>query len=459
MAWLSDSWQPRSSCALHCTSPSSLARASLRHPGPVVRASQRHSAGPAAIEGVAGALVAGCLVLGRRRSLHLRFMGRSAAPELPDEALLARARDHVARARRVVVLTGAGISTDSGVPDFRGPSGVWTKDPSMQRLVDLDAWLNEPDIRVKGWQWLKSWRLDELVPNPGHEAVVELHKQGKLQLCVTQNTEGLQEQAGLPAGSLVTIHGSRRHVNCMRRRMDEWLDFSSMPRLEKVEDGHCDFWCYSHDLLKRVDGGETDPRCPKCGSILKTANISFGQSLVPRDIRRAEVAAKQCDVLLTVGSTLSVYPVANMVPISKAAGAKVIILNAEATALDELADVVLRGSISQVLPLLVGSVLRKLTDDPKTAPELFNLGLVRTSGVFGAFGEHGTSALSKPDLALGVLGQDRLSLDLGELRALAFLAANLFRGNDGAMRRMAAEVLGSGPCLHGCEVFPFTAGR
>lgn len=281
-------------------------------------------------------------------------MGRSAATDLSDpEALLEQAQGHVARARRVVVLTGAGISTDSGVPDFRGPSGVWTKDPSMQRLVDLDAWLNEPDIRVKGWQWLKSWRLDELVPNPGHEAVVELHKQGKLQLCVTQNTEGLQELAGLPAEALVTIHGSRRHVNCMRRRMDEWLDFSSMPRPEKVE-GYCDFWCYSHDLLQRVDGGETDPRCPKCGSILKTANISFGQSLVPGDIRRAEAAAKQCDVLLAVGSTLSVYPVANMVPISKAAGAKVIILNAEATALDELADVVLRGSISQILPQLVG---------------------------------------------------------------------------------------------------------
>jgi len=146
MVWLRDSWPPRSRCALHCTSRSSLARASLRYPGPVV-APQRHSAVPVAIEGVASALVAGCLVW-RRRSLHLRFMGLSATPELPDEALLAQARDHVARARRVVVLTGAGISTDSGVPDFRGPSGVWTKDPSMQRLVDLDAWLNEPDIRV-----------------------------------------------------------------------------------------------------------------------------------------------------------------------------------------------------------------------------------------------------------------------------------------------------------------------
>ncbi|CAE7224886.1 EFHC1 [Symbiodinium natans] len=353
------------------------------------------------------AFVAGFLKIGRspsrsRESRSRKSRSRSASPLAsdadPPEALQ-QARRWLAGAQRVAVLTGAGISTDSGVPDFRGPSGVWTKDPSMQRLVDLDAWMNEPEIRVKGWRWLKSWRLDELAPNPGHEAVVELHRQGKLLLCVTQNTEGLQERAGLPANVLVTIHGSRRHVNCMRRRMDRWLDFSSAPCASEMSEKECDFWCYSSDLLQRVNAGEPDPCCPKCGSILKTANISFGQSLVPGDIRRAEVAAQECDVLLAVGSTLSVYPVANMVPISKRAGAKVIIVNAEATALDELADVILRGSISHLLPQLV---LRKLTDDTKTAPELFNLGL--------------------PDLALGVLGQDRL-------------------GNDGTMRRMAAEVL------------------
>ncbi|CAE7450826.1 cobB2, partial [Symbiodinium pilosum] len=106
----------------------------------------------------------------------------------------------------------------------------------------------------------------------------------------------------------------------MRRSMEHWLDFSSAPSLEKTQAGECDFWCYYSELLERVDAGESDPRCPKCGSILKTANISFGQSLVSRDILRAEAAAKGCDVLLAVGSTLSVYPVANMVPIAKAAG-------------------------------------------------------------------------------------------------------------------------------------------
>jgi len=278
--------------------------------------------------------------------------GRGAA-SAPAEPMFDEARDWIRRARTVAVLSGAGISTDSGVPDFRGPSGVWTRDPSMQRLVDLDAWLTDEGVRIKGWQWLKSWNLDALRPNPGHEAIVELHRQGKLELCVTQNTEGLQERAGLPDSKLVTIHGSRRHVNCMRRSMQRWLDFSRPPAL--AAGGECDFWCFSGEVLRRVEEGEVDPRCPSCGGILKTANISFGQSLVPGDIVRAEAAAQACEVLLAVGSTLSVYPVAGMVPIAKEAGAKVVIVNGEATAMDHLADAVLRGSLSDLLPQLVGS--------------------------------------------------------------------------------------------------------
>lgn len=278
---------------------------------------------------------------------------RRASAAATDTDAFALAMSFVQEAGRVTVLTGAGVSTDSGVPDFRGPSGVWTKDPSMQRLVDLDAWMAEPEIREKGWRWLQSWDLDALVPNAGHHAIVDLYKQGKLTLCVTQNTEGLQELAGLPSTALVTIHGSRRHVNCMRRSMEAWLDFGEEPGM-RGSGGDCDFWCLSSELLQRVAAGDPDPRCPQCGSILKTANISFGQSLVGADIQRALEAAMACDLLLAVGSTLSVYPVANMVPLAKRAGAKVVILNGEETAMDELADVVVRGSISEALPALVG---------------------------------------------------------------------------------------------------------
>lgn len=275
------------------------------------------------------------------------------------------ARRFMNESKNIVVLSGAGLSTDSGVPDFRGPKGVWTQDPSMQRLVDLDAWLSDVDVRVKGWQWLSTWRLGELKPNPGHEAVVDLAQQGKLLLCVTQNTDGLQELAGLPTDCLVTIHGSRRHVNCMGRSGEAWLDFASKPDAPaKFAEATsvqrpCNFWCYSDEVLKRVEAGDRDPRCPSCGFIMKTANISFGQSLVQADIARSLEAAQSCDLLLAVGSTLSVYPVAHMVPEAKAAGAKIVIVNGEETAMDSLADVVLRGSISSILPHItrVGSRL------------------------------------------------------------------------------------------------------
>lgn len=282
-----------------------------------------------------------------------------AAADATSSGSLTEVRQWLHHASRVVVLSGAGISTDSGVPDFRGPAGVWTRDPSMQRLVDLDAWLGDRAVRAKGWQWLSTWSLDELLPNKGHQAIVELHRQGKLLLCVTQNTEGLHERAGLPADRLVTIHGSRRHVNCMGRNQDHWLDFSQKPTTPEepasVSDvrSDCDFWCYSKEVLQRVEDGDDDPRCPVCGFILKTANISFGQSLVQADIQRAMVAAKQCDLLLVVGTQLSVYPVADMVPIAKIAGARVVIVNAEPTAMDHLADVTIQGSISVVLPELI----------------------------------------------------------------------------------------------------------
>ena len=263
---------------------------------------------------------------------------------------MARVAGWVREASRVAVLTGAGISTDSGVPDFRGPNGVWTSDPSKARLVELGPWVAEPELRVEGWEWLRSWRLGELEPNTGHAAIASLHQQEKLLLCVTQNTDGLHEAAGLPPERLVQIHGSRRHINCLNRHSESWLDFTGpagslldqpskqaramaeVPSLSpgSLLRGSCDFWCSSEHLLERVAAGEADPRCPSCGCILKTANISFGQGLVQRDISAAMAAAEGCDLLLALGSQLSVGPINMMVPAAKRAGARVVIVNAEA---------------------------------------------------------------------------------------------------------------------------------
>lgn len=279
------------------------------------------------------------------------------ASELAEDAsdALAYARHLMSKSKRILVFSGAGISTDSGIPDFRGPKGVWTRDPSHRRLVDVRALISDEDVRVQGWQWLSSQRLGEYKPNRGHEAVAGLAHHGKLLLCVTQNTDGLQELAGLPKDLLVTIHGSRRHVNCMGRSGEAWLDFASKPETpSKFADSSdvrrpCNYWCHTEELLKRVEAGEKDPRCPCCGFIMKTADISFGQSLVQADITRSLKAAQSCDLVLAIGTKMSVYPIANMVPEAKAAGARIVIVNGEETAMDSLADVVLRGSISSIL--------------------------------------------------------------------------------------------------------------
>jgi NAD-dependent deacetylase len=239
--------------------------------------------------------------------------------------------------------------------------------------------VSEPSLRVEGWEWLRSWKLGELQPNAGHAAVAELHRQNKLLLCVTQNTDGLHAAAGLPLTSLIQIHGSRRHVNCLRRHQNEWLDFVSVaegkwPRRQQqveavpkgpykgVDDistsallsGGCDFWCSSSAVLDRLADGEADPRCPRCGCILKTANISFGQQLVGSDIERAISAAVECDLLLAVGSQLSVGPVNMMLPTARRAGnRRVVVINNEPTAMDDVATVVLRGQLGDILPRLV----------------------------------------------------------------------------------------------------------
>lgn len=233
---------------------------------------------------------------------------------------------------RVTVLTGAGISTDSGIPDFRGPNGVWTRNPAAERASTLSAYLGEPEVRRAAWQARLHSPAWSARPNAGHLAVVELERRGLLHTLVTQNTDGLHLAAGTSEDRLVEIHGCARRVVC-------WDCGEKAPMARALE---------------RVRDGEDDPPCRSCGGILKSDAILFEQSLVPEDLARAERAASACELLLAVGTTLAVYPAAGMVPIAKRAGARVVIVNGEPTEMDHVADGVLRGPIGELLPAVVG---------------------------------------------------------------------------------------------------------
>ncbi len=250
-----------------------------------------------------------------------------------NEEALETIRTWIGEAQRIVVLTGAGISTDSGIPDFRGPKGVWTKNPGAEKTATLQHYIGDPEVRRRTWQnRLESpaWRAE---PNDGHRALVELERRGKLHTLITQNVDGLHHKAGTSAEIVVEIHGNVREVTC--------LDCGERAPMERA--------------LDRVRGGEDDPACGTCGGILKSATISFGQGLVAEDLLRSEHAARSCDLMIAIGTTLGVFPVAGVVPAAKDSGARVVILNAEPTEMDGLADAVLRGPIGALLPRLVAA--------------------------------------------------------------------------------------------------------
>jgi len=248
----------------------------------------------------------------------------------PEEALAA-ARGFLRDARRVVALTGAGISTESGIPDFRGPQGVWTKNPEAEKMATLSHYVADPELRRRAWRARLESATWNARPNEGHRALVELERSGKLETLITQNVDGLHQIAGSSPERVVEIHGTMREVAC--------LDCGDRAPMERA--------------LERVQAGEEDPACGSCGGILKSATISFGQDLVAEDLRRAQRAALSCDLLLAIGSTLSVYPVAAVVPLAHDAGARIVIVNAEPTAMDDLADAILRGPIGDLLPRLL----------------------------------------------------------------------------------------------------------
>jgi NAD-dependent deacetylase len=237
----------------------------------------------------------------------------------------------VAAAERVTVLTGAGISTESGIPDFRGPEGVWTKNPGAAAMSTFETYLVDPDVRRRAWQGRRDHPAWTAEPNAGHRALVDLEHAGRLRALVTQNIDGLHLRAGHDPELVHEIHGTIHDVECLQ----------------------CGRVTTMRENLDRVDAGDPDPHCLVCGGIQKAATISFGQSLKPAVLQASLAAAKSCDLMLAVGSTLQVQPAAGLAEVAVRAGALLVVVNRDPTPYDVMASATLREPIGQVLPRLV----------------------------------------------------------------------------------------------------------
>jgi NAD-dependent deacetylase len=250
---------------------------------------------------------------------------------MPTQADLDNIADWIRRARRIVVLTGAGISTESGIPDFRGPKGVWTKNPEAEKTATLQYYLSDPDVRVKAWRNRLDNAMWRAEPNAGHRALADLERKAALDTLVTQNIDGLHQKAGTSPEIVVEIHGTVHEAKCMS----------------------CGWRGPMPETLARVRAGEVDPPCLGCGGILKSATISFGENLVVEDLERSQRAAAGCDLFLAIGSSLTVYPAAGLPEIALGAGARLAVMNAQDTPFDRYADAVVRDQLGDVLPGLV----------------------------------------------------------------------------------------------------------
>jgi NAD-dependent deacetylase len=248
-------------------------------------------------------------------------------------AELARARALVASAQAIVALTGAGISTGAGIPDFRGPDGEWTRDPLAERLSNLDDYLGDPAVRASAWRRRAATPALTAQPTPAHRALAAFEATGRLRSVVTQNTDGLHLAAGQRPDLIREMHGNMWRWRCEDCRTTGPIQ----------------------DMAARVQAGEADPRCPRCGGIARATVILFGENLDPGLIDLAVADAKAADLLVAIGSTLSVQPVASLVGLAKRHGAGLVIVNAEPTPCDRFADVVLRGDIQTVVPSLLAA--------------------------------------------------------------------------------------------------------
>jgi NAD-dependent deacetylase len=240
--------------------------------------------------------------------------------------------ERLAAAGRITVLTGAGISTDSGIPDYRGPNGVWTRDPKAERLSSYDDYVSDPDVRREAWQKRRDHPAWTASPNRAHEALVALERSGRLRALITQNVDGLHQRAGSAPELVIEVHGTIWFSECIA--CGDRRDMAG--------------------ILERVRDGDPDPACEVCGGIIKSATISFGQALDPMVLAAAGAAAQDCDVFVAVGTSLAVQPAAGLCEVAVRAGALLVIVNAQETPYDGIADVVIRDPIGEALPALLG---------------------------------------------------------------------------------------------------------
>ncbi|MFJ9558794.1 SIR2 family NAD-dependent protein deacylase [Streptomyces fuscichromogenes] len=232
----------------------------------------------------------------------------------------------------VAILSGAGVSTDSGIPDYRGPNGLWRRDPAAEKLVTYEYYMGDPEIRRRSWQMRRKNRTLKAEPNAAHLAIAELERSRVAVRVITQNVDGLHQLAGMPARKVLELHGSARSVVCTR--------------------------CHARgpmaDAIARVEAGEADPPCLECGGVLKSATVMFGERLDPVVLGEALAISKACTVFIAVGTSLQVQPAAGLAGVAADHGARLIIVNAEPTPYDELADQVVREPIGTALPQLLG---------------------------------------------------------------------------------------------------------
>ncbi|RJL24485.1 SIR2 family NAD-dependent protein deacylase [Bailinhaonella thermotolerans] len=235
----------------------------------------------------------------------------------------------------ITVMTGAGISTASGIPDYRGPQGLWRSDPDYQKLVTIDYYLTDPAIRRKSWEFRRGSPAWQARPNDAHRALVDLEKSGRLDALITQNVDGLHQSAGSDPARVLELHGNMFGVLCVG----------------------CGERSTLREALDRIDAGDPDPACRSCGDILKTTTVMFGEPLEPATIARAVEAAETCEVFVAIGTTLQVQPAASLAGIAAEAGATLIIVNADPTPYDRLAAEVIRTPIPEAVPALVTRLL------------------------------------------------------------------------------------------------------
>jgi NAD-dependent deacetylase len=239
------------------------------------------------------------------------------------------------RVRRLAVLTGAGISTDSGIPDFRGPRGLWTRNPGAQQMSTYQAYVSDPEVRRRSWRSRREHPAWAAEPNAAHRALAQLAGSPIDTWVITQNIDGLHQKAGTPAGRVIELHGTMFSVVCVS----------------------CGERSPMAAALARVAAGEEDPDCPRCGGILKSATVMFGQALDRAVFAQAERVARRCDLFLAIGSTLTVEPAASLCGLAAAAGAALVIVNAGPTPYDGLAGAVIREPIGAAVPRIARQLL------------------------------------------------------------------------------------------------------